>query len=496
MQKKSGNTKNLNFLLFLFTLIAGIVWWGIGEVFLSFTKAGSANIIRNPLLNGVYFAFLSLLSILACLLSEKKVHSIVDKDYFKEVVLTPSLKKILPVVFIVMFLAAGLLEFLYEIEPSPAKPKPEQTNTPVAPTPKYVVMPVDYYFLLDNTTSLEWNDPEKKRIEVLEKIVNNFSEDKRIALISFSDTAVINMYPEYATTDNKKLFVSKIKNLIMKNYTNLKKALIGMSSILINDYTRKEVVIFITDGEDDFNEYSSDFNRVMYPFISANVPIYSIFLNPNNEDSSFLKRVSSLTGGIYSTVKDPLDLESQMVQVIESEEQSITINEPTIRPGKVTLADPFRDMLEIRIGKRQNSPLYILMRIAFITIIGLLMGYFLYLVFSSSRIFLSLILGGVLSGFLAGLILELCFQVLYLPDFIIRFLTCIVLSTVFWLISLVSGVVFKLSTGRPTFALTQFNDYDILNNIPYNNLNKDIGNGVLNSKEKDKANSVKGKLGK
>jgi hypothetical protein len=299
MQNTSGNTKNLNFLLFLFTLIAGVVWWGIGEVFLSFTKADSANIIRNPLLNGLYFAFLSLLSILTCLLSEKKVHSIVDKDYFKEVVLTPSLKKILPTVFIVMFVAAGLLEFIYEIEPSPAKPKPEQTNTPVAPTPKYVVMPVDYYFLLDNTTSLEWNDPNKKRMDVLENIVNSFSEDKKIALISFSNTAVIEMYPEYATTANKKLFVSKIKGLTMKNYTNLKRALIGMSSILVNDYSRKEVVIFITDGEDDFNEYSSDFDRVMYPFISSNVPIHSIFLNLNDADSGFLKRVSALTGGIY-----------------------------------------------------------------------------------------------------------------------------------------------------------------------------------------------------
>jgi len=497
MQKKSSNSgTNLNFLLFLLTLLAGIVWWGIGEVFLSFTKAGPANIIRNPLLNGVYFALLSLLSIFACLLSENKVHSIVEKDFFNEVVLTQSLKKIMPVAFTLMFLAAGLLEFVYEIELSPAKPAPVQPNTPVTSTPKYIVLPVDYYFLLDNTTSLGWNDPDELRFDVLEKIVNTFSEDKRIALITFGYNYKINMYPEYATTDTKRLFIYKIRHLTMEDSTSLKNALIGMSSILVNDYSRKEVVVFITDGEDNFSEYSAEFNRVMAPYISASVPIHSIFLNPEDTDSSFLKRVSLLTGGIYSTVKDPLDLESQMVQVIESEEESITINQPIIRPGKVTLADPPRDMLEMRTGKRQNSPLHIIMRIVFITLIGILMGYLLYMVFSSSRIFLSLLIGGGISGFLAGLFLEFCFQVLYLPDFIIHLLICITLSTVFWLISLVSGFVFKLSTGRPIFEFWNFNNNDIMKNNLYSNQSIEIDSGVLNSKEKVKTNSSKRKLGK
>jgi hypothetical protein len=492
-EKRSNAKKSFNFLLFLFTFLAGIVWWGIGECFFSFVKAGAEGLIRNPLFNGIYFAFLSLLSILACLLSEKIRHSIVEKNFYNEVVATPSLKKILLVAFGVMLLAAGVMEFIYEFEYAPAAPAQVVKQKKPVVVPKSEVVPVDYYFLLDNTTSLMNNDPKKERIKLLEKIVNAFPSDKKIALISFADKATVHIRPAYATEKVKRQFISTIKGLRMIDYTNLKEALISASSILVNDYSRKEVVIFITDGEDNFNEHSSDFDRVMNPFISANVPIHSIFLNPNNTESTFLKHVSSLTGGIYSTVRDPVDLESQMIQVIESEEESVTVNPLTIRPGRVSARESLRDLLDVRTGKRQNSPLYGIMRIAFIILIGLLMGYLLFMVFPSSRIFGSLLLGGGVSGFLAGVILEFGFQLYFLPDFVIRLLVCVVLSTVYWLISFVTGQLIGLKTSKPVFALWN-SGHDVYDNkLDYE---QGIDNGVLDSKNEKKTNSGKGKFGK
>jgi len=511
MQKDAGNSKKLNFLLFLFTLIAGAVWWGVGEVFFTFTKTGTANIIRNPLLNGAYFSFLTLFTILACLLSEKIVHSIVNGYFFQEVVMTPSLKKILPAAFIAMFLVAGLMEFIYELEPARSvpvqvskPPKPTVTPTPTPTPPKQEVIPVDYYFLLDNTISLMDNDPNEERIKLLEKIVNTFSEDRKIALISFGNKAIIHMYPEYATNQIKRQFITTIKRLIMQDGTNIKNALINASSILVNDYSRKEVIIFITDGEDiyGFNEQSDEFKRVLWPFISAEVPIHSIFLNPYNTDSSFLKRVSSLTKGIYSTVKNPVDLESYITKVIESEEEqedvtidpSITTPVPTVRQRGGLAKEPLRDLLDVRTGKRQNSLLYALMRIIFGMFIGLLMGYSIFMIFSSGRIFFALLLGGGISGVLAGLVLEIGFQTYYLPDYIIRLLACIVLSTVFWLLSLASGWVIGLITGTPVFALWDY-DEDKTDNILTSGQDEGGGNGSLEGKEKGKTESGQGKFG-
>jgi len=516
--KDSGNTKKiLNYLLFVFTLLAGVVWWGIGEFFFAFAKADYESIIRNPLLNGVYFAFLTLFTITACLLSEKIVHSIVDEEFFIEAVMTPSLTKILPLVFAVMLLASGVMEFIYEIEITPSAPvkitKP--TKPIIAPTPtppKAEVLPIDYYFLLDNTTSLEYNDPNKERIKLLEKIVKNFPDDRKIALISFGEKATIHIRPEYATDQIKKQFINTIKKLVMIDGTNIKSALTRASSVLINDYSRKEVIIFITDGEDiyGFTEYSYDFKRVLQPFITANVPIYSIFLNTDNVDSNFLKSISSLTGGKYSTVKNPVDLESEITKVIETEEEDAIIIQPQpgpiIHPGRVQAKDPLRDMLDVRMGRRQNSILYAIMHIAFITIIGLLMGYSLFMVFSSGRIFLSLLIGGGISGLLAGIILEVCFQLLYLPDYLNRLLACIVLSTVIWFISFISARITGLITGRTVFALWETdNDDDRTNgrtdersdmssNVLDSNQSKNIDNGVLDSEEKNNTKTSQGRF--
>jgi hypothetical protein len=482
MQKDSSNTrKNFNYLLFLFTLIAGVAWWGLGEAFFSFLKDHTENIIKNPLLNGIYFAFLLLLTILACLFSEKKIHSIVKKDFYEDVVFTPSLKIILPVAFGTMLLTAGIMEFIYEFEYTPSIPKQViNQNEPVKLVPAHKVIPIDYYFLLDNTTSLEWNDPDKERIKLLEKIVNNFSEDKKIALISFADKPTIHIRPEYATDQVKRQFVSTIRNLRMIDYTNLRRALISASSILVNDYSRKEVIIFITDGEDDsFDEYSSDFNLVLNPFITANVPIHSVFLNTENIESSFLKNVSSLTDGVYTTIDNPLDLESHITQVISDEEENVKINIPSIRPGRVSIQEPSRDLLDVRTGRRQNSILHGIIRILFITIIGLLMGYLLSIVFSSRRAFFLLLIGGGISGFLTGLILEICFQTYILPSFIIRLFLCIGLSTITWFVSFVSHFTAKDE---------QYNDEQ-------NNDKKHIDNHILEGKV-NKKNYVEGKLGK
>ena len=425
--------RKLNYLLFLFTFIAGIVWWGIGEVFFSFAKGSFEDIIENPLLNGAYFAFLAILTIAACLLSERVFHSIVEKDFFDEAVMTPSLKKIFPAAFIIMLLAAGALQFIYQFEYTPNTEERNNPGRQTAQIPVQGIIPIDYYFLLDNTTSLQKNDPDFERIKLLEKIIDNISGDRKIALISFADKATVHIRPTFASDGIKNQFKETINGLKMIDETSQKNALLNASSILTNDVSRKEVVIFITDGEDNkgWGEYSPDFNQVMAPFIAGNVSIHGIFLNLNNTESSFLKTVSRLTGGIYSTVKDPVDLESYVTEIIETEEESV-VNPSVVRPGVLPVQEPLRDLLNKRYGNRQNSVLYALLHIAIMAIIGTFMGYLLYMVFSNRRVFLPLFIGGGISGLLAGLVLELLLQMGIWPDSLARLLSCVILSVIIW----------------------------------------------------------------
>jgi len=505
--EKNGS-KNLNFLLFKFTFGAGVTWWGIGEFFFSFTKSGVANSIRNPLLNGIYFAFLLLFVIGACLFSENKIHSIVNKEFFKIVVMGPSLKKIIPVAFAFLFVVAGILEFLYEIELAPiANAQRGQTARTSSIPPESIQNGIiDYYFLLDNTLSLTITDPQDERIQILERLIGNFQEDRKTALITFGDGATIHIRPTFATNTVRRNFIRTINNLVLESSTNIKAALQAASSILVNDPSRKEVIIFITDGEDTwgFCEQSPDFMAVLDPFISNNVPIHTIFLNPGNISSVFLSRISSETGGVYSTVRNPVDIEASVVQVLEAD-YNIS------RTGILNLgrqgahAEPLRDMLEKRTGVRQNSPLHAFMRIAFIALIGLLMGYLLYMVFSNRNVFLPLIIGGGISGLLAGLTLEFGLQTSFFPDFIIRLMACIILSTVIWFVSYIYAFAVKKRYNRNVFAFLGFSDYDSYDDNHHAKFiirsdrekqSKDLSGVLDDRKEPDNFNSdKKGTLG-
>jgi hypothetical protein len=81
------------------------------------------------------------------------------------------------------------------------------------------------------------------------------------------------------------------------------------------------------------------------------------------------------------------------------------------------------------------------MHIAFFMIIGLLLGFLIYTVFSHRNIFKPMLLGGGISGLLAGLVSEAGFQTAALPDFAVRLLTCVILSTIFWPVSFLCGFI-------------------------------------------------------
>jgi len=444
-----ADSKKLNLYLFLWTLIAGLVWWVVGEILFSFTKGGGDNFFRNPILNGLYFACLTILTIGACLFSEKVFcHSIVNERFFKMVVLGPSLLPILLISFVLMLFVSSILEFIYEIEPSPPKQKKiiEKSKQPKQKKIEDSGYD-DYYFLLDNSVSLKGTDPYNERIKALEWIIDNLSDKRRIALVSFSDIVRIEMPLQFATNDVKTDF-KKIINDISSSLggsTNLGGGLKKIVSILLKDVSRSAAVILFSDGEDNHNEISyeeSHFIKTMAPLFSDNIPIHTIFLSFNNNkyDDESVRNISKYTGGNFYIVDDSFYLKSNFAEAMKAPE--ITQALDPSQAGAISFnkqskneIEPLRDLTTKRFFKRQFSTLYILMHIFFITIIGGLMGFLLYVVFSHKRIFKPLLIGGVISGLLSGLVLEFGLQADFSEPFM-RFLACVILSTVLWFIYL------------------------------------------------------------
>jgi Ca-activated chloride channel family protein len=443
--QKTGNTgKKINCLLFLFTLVAGAAWWGIGEIFFSFTKTGSENIIQNPLLNGVYFAFLLLFTILACLLSEKIVHSIVEKDFFDEVVMTPSLKKILPAAFAVMFLAAGVLEFIYEIEPSLDK------SATVITKGETITQIDDFYFVVDDSGSLQTNDPRNVRITELKKLIDGLSEDKRISLVSFGEAefAHVRQRLSSANSKGKEEFLGHLSRFNSGGPTTDILTALGLNEELIDKKTtRSAMVVLITDGENtDKGPKAPTSQYLVKTYSNLKIPIYSIFLGSAFTANArvFLENLSIPTGGKVIHVKDMKNFQEELTRVVYTEHK--TLHESKSKP------EPIRDMLEMRAGKRQNSFLYAGMHVGFVTLIGLLMGFFLYTVFSNVRLFKPLLLSGGISGLLAGFVLEMGLQSVFWPPQIIRLLACIILSTITWFLAYMCAVFIRVKYNKAVFA--------------------------------------------
>jgi Mg-chelatase subunit ChlD len=324
-----------------------------------------------------------------------------------------------------MVIVMMFLEFIYEFEPTPAKQviiKEEKTLKQVE----------DFYFVIDDSGSLQNNDPKYIRKSVLINLIDEISEDKRISLISFGgmDFARILQKLSLADIKGKEEFRNHVSRFDSSGPTTDILTALGLNEKLIDKRTtRLAMVVMITDGEN--SDKGPDAPTVQYlveTYSNLKIPIFSIFLGSEYTDEAiaFLENISIPTGGKVILVEDMDNIQEELTRVVQTEQKVQPQNEPKL--------EPIRDMLEKRTGKRQNSFLYALMHIVFITLIGLLMGYLLYVVFSNITLYKPFLLGGGISGFLAGLILEFGLQTGFLPDFIIRLFACVILSTVIWVV--------------------------------------------------------------
>ena len=461
---KTIKGKRLNFLLLLLTFIAGVVWWLAGELLILLALGGDSGLFQNIVFDGFYFSFLTLLMLAACFFSESRVHSIVNKDFFYMAVAVPSLKKVFAAAGIMMFLAAGLLEFIYAVEPVQKPAKPQRVTKPVE-TVRQTGFD-DYYYAIDMSGSMNWADPKNERLKLLTRIVGDLPESKKIALITFDDVGEVLIPLQYADAETKqtvKQYADTLKLGTMP-ITGILNSLKTTASILGDDASRRGAVILITDGAGP----DDNFDRTMEPFITNNVPVYTIMLG--NADAGFkpgqrdfdqaialLQRISNATGGRQFSVESYTGLEDVVVESMQEAEaftmQAVTDNAEKAAP------EPKRNLLLFRGGKRENSVIYGLMHILFVTALGFLMGYALCELFSHRDRYKPLITGGIISGLLAGIVLELGLQ-LHLPAILVRLLACVILSTVFWCIAFLHGIIARKIWGEIEFHFLDSPDID------------------------------------
>jgi Ca-activated chloride channel family protein len=488
MGKDGKRFGTLNLLLFALTAVGGVLWYVIGDAFYPWAADVFAGIgsMRYPFICGIYFALLILLMIFAAVGSEYLVPSIVDKEYFRKWVFTPQLKRLkFPICIITAFLAAGLLQFLYQVEPPlPPKVPPKPVVTKTAPSPVKTNGIDDFYFVIDNSTSMSdpeypgyGNDPNNERLRILSNRVDKLSESSRVALVAFGPDAEVVIPLQYASDEIKERIRSFTKDpkIFYGRDTNVVNSLKETSKILSARDYRKGIVFLITDGE----SADTDYEVAITHFIEKNIPIYTIGLNTTGRSIYFelLQKIADATGGKHSTVDNFTDLETVVVDSMQEEENVATPQTGTVSRSNVN-PDPARVILERREGKREKSAFYSIFHIVIIGLIGLLSGFLLYMIFTHHTLKRPFLISGAVSGLMAGLVLELGLQNLGNTG-LMRLLVCIIISTLFWLICFSQRFMDKKLDGKNLFtALFGFGKKGAAINTG------NTGTNMLNSPEK------------
>lgn len=363
--------RNINPLMVLMSAIGGIVAFIIGEIIISSLQYS----MPQSILMGMYFGILSLCIGLACLIAEI-IYPKINGRTWRTSHLSTSLKFLIPCTLIITFIAAVIFQFIYGTSLNESR----RIN--------------DVVVLMDTSGSMAETDPNNERYDALKHLLDSLNNNNRASVYEFSDHAEQIQSMNVVNVEVNENIMGRLeKYKTPSGQTNMKEALDkAIDEINITKQKgRNAMVIMISDGGDNFN-LQSKFNETMKPYKDNNIPVYTIGMAEKN-NFSMLKKISEETSGNYSSVKAVKDLKNTFVKIYRDTQQ--------------------RFLNGVRYGTFDNSIIYGFLRVLFITLIALIISAGVCFMFDNKYLLKGFILGGLISGIIAGLILEIGFG--YLP---------------------------------------------------------------------------------
>ncbi|AIQ11514.1 vWA domain-containing protein [Paenibacillus durus] len=354
--------RKLNLLLLLFSLIGGAVAFCLGELLLGRLLGEWPSI----LVIGLYFAIVALGMGLGSLLAEI-ISPRLNGWSWRQRYLGLSWK-LLPLAVVILLGVGILMEFVYELNFGSLKPV------------KDIVM------VIDDSGSMEQSDPGNSRYSAARDLVMRMDGDNKVAVLTFSDEAtVVQPLTSLAKAGNREQVTSAINTLrTTQGGTNLSGALSEALNVINGDSAagRGAMVILLSDGVSRL-----DASAELQAYVDRGIAVNTIGLSLSDPSGpALLKSIAATTGGQYYDVTDANRLADIFRQIYD-------------RLGDRTLVTE-------RTDNTQHSPYYGALRILSLVLIGAALGLGLGIVFDNRHLAKSFGLGGIVSGFLAGLTLE------------------------------------------------------------------------------------------
>lgn len=386
-------------------LIASLIGRGIYAA--AYNQGGS-----NVFLVGSILALIAGGTLLGCVVCERITPRITVR---KELGIVEIILGML--VTLAVFVAGCVGEFLYELN---------SAYTPVVFN--------DYLFAIDDSGSMETTDPNDLRYSALSKLLDSLNSDKRAGLVRFMDSVYCEPIElQYMDDEQKEKLHNGIAEHVSTGGTDIYAALKASLELCqdAKESGRAPVVVLLSDG----GSYVP-VSKVAKQYINEEVAISTVSLGPGS-DNALLQQLAQATGGEYFKVEKAEDLVAAF--------------------QKVSTAKTYRCLFAQRPGVQRKNVLYMLLRVLFLLLPGVLIGTFISLLFREFDVRRQMLVS-VLAGFIAGLIMEIG-TFLLLPLWLVHLVSWVLYGTVLLHYEETKGIV-KDSFGDPNFGKNKGNQWE------------------------------------
>lgn len=269
------------------TAITGALYFMVGEILY---KALYGR-IYTPLLIGIYFLGLMLFVILGINIISMTMNR--SLRGYSDIVLRCLL------LCLAVLAAAGVFEFLYELN-----------------FRRKSAEPTSYVYIMDNSGSMENNDPTNKRYDAIQSTLENKKPEFPFAVYSFANDSEV-LRPMGPVSQGTEFAMEApnggtgILSVIERLHDDIENGAIDLG-----DNGR---VLFFTDGHATdmlpiFGKAS--LNKVLEKFSKKDISISTVGLG--DPDDELMNMIAKKTGGIYVRAEDASNLEEAMEEAISS----------------------------------------------------------------------------------------------------------------------------------------------------------------------------------
>ena len=369
---KANTPTGFEKLTLLVSIIAGI----IGLVISGIVYGTLKEILWSPLAVGLSFALFTLVFIL-CMAVFKAYQGSTKSGSSRG-----AEKILLPILFVVgAFILGTLFEFIYERD--------------FFSEMKGYQEPTSYIFLIDNSGSMNTNDPQAIRYDAIEKIVSKQADDFPYAVYGFSNGTWVQreLAPAY------------------EGVGALDRSAGGGTEIKVGSAPK---VLLLSDGvATDIGIFSS-IDTILDKYSKADLPVSTVGLG-SSVDEELMQQIADETGGVFISSADIDNLEEAMQNAISSYSD-----------------DRYARTLYTHRRVPSLNILYALMRIVFMGVLSVGISLSMLFVAADTSKDEDLVLkSSLITGVLAGLIMELAINMLNLPPSIIRIVFFILTAVTF-----------------------------------------------------------------